>query len=70
MSTGLAIERFAWDSEVDVVMLVMANPGFTLHEIDMGSQILSALCGEKFRQVWRIKDDKRNTSASFFGCNI
>jgi hypothetical protein len=56
--------------EVHVIVLVMANPGLALHEIQVRLQVGAARCGKQAGKKGRVKDDERNAGAARLGGHV
>lgn len=59
--------RFARDSRVHVIVLIVANPGLALHEIQVRLQVGAARCGKELWQEGCVKDDQCDAHAARFG---
>ncbi len=49
--------------EIDVVMLIMAPPYFSTHEVDVLAQIRAGAGGEQLRQIGRLENHPINARA-------
>src|SRR5207237_8157931 len=63
-SATLTSERLAVDRKVDVVVLIVAHPGFAFHELQILLQVRSARRGQQARQVACIEDHQRDADAA------